>query len=186
VCDPIPGAESQTYRVRLLDIGSRLRVRVGAINDGGSTERDSALTGFVPAPAGVLPFTQSGGPTTQTRAAAFMRPFPRVRIKGYYTPSGAVVQLLTVKRAKGARIVLACRGPDCPFRKRARRGRQRVRVRSLEQSYRAGTRLTIRVAHANLIGKYARIVIRANRAPKRRDRCLMPGRRQPVRCPLPG
>lgn len=183
-CDLIPGADSATYQVRLLDIGFRLRVRVTAIGDGGAgTETlESALTGVVPAPAGVLPFTQSGG-ATATTAAAFMRPFPRVRIKGYYTSSGAVVQLLTIKRARGARVSLRCRGADCPYRRRAWRGRRLLRVHSIEGTYRAGTRLTVRVAHADLIGKHTRIVIRANRAPKRRDRCLMPDSTQPVRCP---
>jgi hypothetical protein len=183
-CEPIPGADRATYQVRLLDIGFRLRVRVTAIGDGGagSQMRDSGLTGIVPAPAGVLPFTQSGG-ATATTAAAFMRPFPRVRIKGYYTTSGAVVQLLTIKRAKGARVSLRCRGADCPYPRRAWRGRRLVRVRSIEGTYRAGTRLTIRVAHEELIGKYTRIRIRKNSAPKRRDRCLMPDSRQPVRCP---
>jgi hypothetical protein len=186
-CDPIPGADSATYQVRLLDVGLRLRVRVTAIGDGGagSETRESALTGVVPAPAGVLPFTQSGGTPAVRPSAAFMRPFPRVRIKGYYTPMGAVVQLLTVKRAAGARIGIVCRGPDCPFRRRVHRGRQRVRFRSLERTYRGGTRLTFRITKAGLIGKYARIVIRENRPPKRRDRCLMPGSTKPVRCPLP-
>jgi hypothetical protein len=186
-CEPIPGADSATYQVRLLDIGFRLRVRVTAIGDGdaGSVTRESALTDLVPAPSGVLPFTQGGG-TAPEAIAAFMQPFPRIRIKGYYTPSGAVVQLLTIRGAAGARIALACRGADCPFRHRVRRGRQRVRVRSLERSYHAGTRLTIRVTKAALIGKYTRIVIRANRAPKRRDRCLMPDSTRPVLCPSGG
>jgi hypothetical protein len=144
-----------------------------------------APTFLVPAPADVLPFTQNGT-MAPASISALMRPFPRVRVKGYYTPSGAVLQLLTIKGAAGARIALACRGADCPFRHRARRGRHRVRVRSLEGAYRAGARLPIRVTKPALIGKYARIVIRANRAPKRRDRCLMPGSAQPVRCPPVG
>lgn len=184
-CDSIPGANSAMYQLRALDIGFRLRVRVTAISDGGVLTRESAPTGVVPAPAGVLAFTQSG-PAAPAASAALMRPFPRVRIKGYYTPSGAVLQLLTIRRAPGARIALVCRGADCPFDRRARRGRQRVRVRSLEGSYRAGTKLTIRVTKPALIGKYTRIVIRADRAPKRRDRCLMPARKQPVRCPSGG
>ena len=46
-----------------------------------------------------------------------------------------------------------------------------------------GTKLTIRVTKPGRIGKYTEIVIRANKAPWRRDRCLVPGSSRPRRCP---
>ena len=163
-CARIRGRIGARYEVRPADIGYRLGVRVTAISDAGSSTRRSALTAVVPAPA-------------------LMRPFPVVRIKGYITRSGAVLELVTVKGQAGARISIACRGRDCPFRRRTRTARSRVRLNSLEQRYRAGTRLTIRVTKRALVGKHTRIVIRAGRPPARRDRCLMPGGKRPFTCP---
>jgi hypothetical protein len=186
-CEAIPGAGSRAYEVRLADVGSRLRVRVTAVADAGSSAVESDLTLVVPAPPGAQDFNQSGtspAPTgTSPRAAALMRPFPRVRIKGFYTPAGAVLQLVTIKGPEGARIRLLCRGRSCRFHRRTLRAHRRVRLRSLEHFHPAGTRIEIRVTSAGLIGKFTRIVIRAGRPPARRDRCLMPGSGRPVRCP---
>lgn len=165
-CAPIPGATSARYTVRLVDVGSRLAVRVTAIADTGSSTRDSALTAVVPP---IRP--------------AFIRPFPRVRIKGFFTPSGAVFQLMRVLAPQGAQITLTCRGRDCPFRRRAQQARPRLRLRLLERSFRAGTKIEIRITKPPLIGKYTSFLVRARRPPARRDRCLMPGRARPVRCP---
>jgi hypothetical protein len=177
-CDAIPGANGRTYAVRLADVGSRLRVRVTAIADGGSSIAESPLTAVVPPPR-----AQTGSPPG---TPAFMRPFPRVRIKGYYTPKGARLQLVTVRGPAGVRIRLVCHGESCPFRRDALQGRRpRVRLRALERFHPAGTRIVIRVTSAGVIGKYTRIVIRDGRPPARRDRCLLPGATRPVRCPLP-
>jgi hypothetical protein len=73
-CLAIPGATRAHYDVRQLDLGSRLRVRVTAISDAGSAARESALTRVV---TGVL----------AAEAPQLMRPFPRVRIRGYFTSS---------------------------------------------------------------------------------------------------
>jgi hypothetical protein len=182
-CDPIAGATGPTYQVRMSDIGFTLRARVTAINDAGSMTRDSEPSALVPAPPGVQTFSQSGTTPVFAPSAALMRPFPRVRIKGYVTSTGAVLQLVTVRGPARTRIALACRGRTCPFHRRTRRGGPRVRLRSLERSFVAGTRLTIRVTKPALIGKYTRIVIRAKQVPFRRDRCLLPGSPRPVPCP---
>jgi hypothetical protein len=165
-CNPISGATGARYRVRPLDVGSRLGVRVTVLADTGSSTRDSALTAVVP-------------PTLPR----FIRPSPRVHIKGFFTSSGAVVQLMTVVAPQGTRIAVSCRGRDCPFRRRAPRPRPRLRVRSLERSFRAGTKIEIRITKPKLIGKYTSILVRAARPPARRDRCLMPDSSRPVRCP---
>jgi hypothetical protein len=175
-CIPIPGAVGASYQVRPLDVGSRLRVRVTAISDAGSSTQDSALTAVVTAPP--LGATEPGQPPPK-----LMRPFPRVRIKGYLTRSGAVLQLVTVRGPRVARIALSCWGRDCPFRKRTRPLRGRARLRSLERFFRAGTRIVVRVTQPRRIGKHTRIVIRAGRPPARRDRCLMPGSLAPLQCP---
>ena len=165
-CAHIPGANSARYPVRPVDVGRRLGVRVTVIADAGSSSRDSALTAVV-----------------RPARPAFMRPFPRVHFKGFFTPSGAVVQLTTVVAPRGARIALSCRGSDCPFRRGARPARPRLRLRSLERSFRAGTKIEIRITKPTLIGKYTSILFRAGRPPTRRDRCLMPDSSRPVRCP---
>jgi hypothetical protein len=185
-CDAISGATERTYQVRVADVGSRLGVRVTAIADAGSSMAESALTPVVPAPPGTQGFSQLGtAPRTMPAEPTFMRPFPRVRIKGFYTATGARVQLFTVKGPVGARIRISCRGESCPFRRRNVQSRPRIRLRSLERFHPAGTRIVIRVTSARLIGKYTRIVIRAGRMPARRDRCLLPDATRPVRCPLP-
>jgi hypothetical protein len=169
-CAPLPRANGARYEIRQLDLGSRLRVRVTAIGAAGSATSDSALTSVVTAPLGAS-------------ALRLMRPFPRVRIKGYFTHSGAVLSLVTVRGPRQARIAVWCRGDDCPFPHRARRLGRRVRIRSLERYLRAGTRIVVRVTRARLIGKYTRITIRADRPPARRDRCVMPGHSAPILCP---
>ena len=189
-CDAIPGGNGRTYVVRLSDVGSRLRVRVRAIADAGSSTADSDLTAIIPVPAGAQEFTQSGQAPSPAASAspalALMRPFPRVRIKGFYTSKGAMLQLVSIRGPEGVRIRLACRGRRCPFKRRALRSRPRVRVRSLQRFHPAGTRIRFRITSPGLIGKYTRIVIRGGRPPARRDRCLMPGRRRPVPCPGTG
>jgi hypothetical protein len=148
---------------------------------------ESELTSVVPAPPSAQNFTQGGtspaNPVMSPTAAAIMRPFPRVRFKGFYTSAGAVLQLVTIKGPEGTRIRLLCRGRRCPFRRRSLRGDARIRLRSLERFHPAGTRIEIRVTSAGLIGKSTRVVIRAGRPPARRDRCLMPQATRPVRCP---
>jgi hypothetical protein len=112
-----------------------------------------------------------------------MRPFPVVRIKGYATSFGAVLQLVSVTTPPGAWVAALCLGRGCPFRRRTERSGARVRLRSLERSLGAGTRLQIRVIKPALIGKYTSLVIRAGAPPSRRDRCLMPNSTRPARCP---
>jgi hypothetical protein len=189
-CDAIPGATGRTYDVRVADVGSRLRVRVTALADGGSATATSAMTVVVPAPR-AQDFTQTGttpgtSPGPATEAPTLMRPLPRVRTKGFYTAAGARLQLVTIKGPAGVRIRLVCRGESCPFRRRTLQGRPRVRLRSLERFHPAGTRIVIRVTSAGVIGKYTRIIIRGGRPPTRRDRCLLPDATRPVRCPLQG
>ena len=187
-CAAVPGATSAVYEVRPLDVGFRLRVRVTAISDSGSFTSESALTAVVPAPpaAQALPqggsFPPAASPVTPVEPA-YMRPFPGVRIRGYYTSRGAVLQLVLVTAPRGVRIAVSCRRKGCPFRDRVwRPASRRLRLRALERAFPAGTRLEIRITARRRIGKYARIVIRAGRPPVRRDRCLMPGRARPVAC----
>ena len=113
-----------------------------------------------------------------------MRPFPVVRIAGVVLPNGALVKVLSVRAARGARLVVRCRGKSCPVGAVARSSASSlVRFHRFERRLRAGVTLELFVRKAGRIGKYTRFTIRAGKPPLRVDRCLMPGRSRPVRCP---
>ncbi len=115
-------------------------------------------------------------------APRLMRPMPVVRIGGRLTRSGARITLLTVRAPRGARITLRCIGRGCPVRRWAHTA-SLTRVARFQRVLPAGTKLIITVTKPGRIGKHTTIVIRRGKAPTRRDRCLMPGTRKPVRCP---
>jgi hypothetical protein len=113
---------------------------------------------------------------------ALMRPFPVVRIRGYFAPNGARITLLAVRGPRSAQISVRCLGLGCPVATLALPSAP-ARLHPFERFLPAGTRLEIRVAKPGRIGKYASFVIRSHRAPMRTDRCLVPGRASPTRCP---
>ena len=115
---------------------------------------------------------------------SLMFPFPIVRIAGQVLPWGARVRLLAVTAPPGAVVTARCRGAGCPLRRLRRPARaQPVRIRGLEGRLIGGIRLEIRVRQDGFVGKYTRFRIRTGvRPPLRVDRCLLPGRRTPVRC----
>jgi hypothetical protein len=142
-----------------------------------------------PTPAPVAPSptrTQpgAGDPAVIDGATPLMMPFPSVRIAGQLLPWGARVRLLTVTAPPGAVVTARCRGEGCPLRWLRRRSRaQPVHIRALERRLIAGIRLEILVRQHGFVGKYTRFRIRDGvRPPLRDDRCLLPGRRTPVRC----
>jgi PKD repeat protein len=95
---------------------------------------------------------------------------------------GRRVTLLAVRVRTGATVTARCRGRSCPRHRLRRRSRGRVvRLRSLERRLRVGTRISIAVTHRGRIGSYTLIVIR-RRGYKRRDLCLVPGRKRPGSC----
>ena len=111
-----------------------------------------------------------------------MRPFPTVRIRGYSVAGGARITMVSVRGKPAARIRGACVGPGCPRPGPPPRSPP-ARLRELEGFLRAGTLLQIRVTAGAAIGKYTSFRILAHHAPSRVDRCLLPGRWAPVRCP---
>jgi hypothetical protein len=139
-----------------------------------------------PAPAPAPPFDSTGPPATTTPSVAprLLSPFPVVRIRGRLTASGARVTLLTVRAPKGVRIAVTCSSARCSRHRFAiATSSSLVHLRPFERVLRAGTRLEIRVTRRSFIGKYTLIVMRRGEPPMRRDRCLMPGSRRPVKCP---
>ena len=136
-----------------------------------------------PGPTGpVLPAPLLPAPTVKRPVA--MRPFPIVRIAGVVLPDGSRIRILSVRVPRGASVRIRCRGKGCPVATIARTSATRlVRFRQFERKLRAGVRLELFVRKAGRIGKYTRFLIRAGKPPARMDRCLMPGKRRPVRCP---
>jgi hypothetical protein len=135
-----------------------------------------------PATAAQTPMPAGGVLDQQVRSVRMMDPAPIVRIRGRLTRSGARITLLTVRAPRGARIAVRCLGRGCPARRWAGIA-SLTRIARFQGSYRSGTRLVVTVTKRGWIGKHTTIAFRRGAAPTRRDRCLMPGARKPVRCP---
>jgi PKD repeat protein len=168
--------------------GSRI-VSVRATDDMGVATiafRTIEVTGSSQAQAGSA---GAGGASTSASSAklAMLSPFPIVRIRGVILRGSARLSLLSVKAPTGARVKVVCHGRGCPKKKsvvlRVASGKSAVRVRSLERRLRSGAVIEVFITAPARIGKYARITIRANAAPARRDLCLNPGKSKPVACP---
>ena len=208
-CNPVAGSCERSYTVRDADLGHRLRVRLTATEAGtphafGLSEPTAVVIDkpySIPTPGdsgrtcvevtstgpGQGTFTSGGqsgpgitpSPTTSRR---FIDPFPIVRISGRFRGKRTRFTRVTVNAPRGARIRVACKGRGCPYRRRAIAVRL-VRVRALQRTYRPKATIEIRVTQAQKIGKYTRVLTRRGKAPLRTDRCLMPGKTRPVRCP---
>jgi hypothetical protein len=136
-----------------------------------------------PTPASATSFTEPVAPIVDVKArATLLRPFPIVRIRGYFKRGGVRVTLLSVNAPSSAHVAARCVGSGCPVRS-VRVASAPARLRPFERFLPAGTVLQVRVTSAGRIGKYASFVIRAHSAPLRRDLCLMPGKSKPAACP---
>jgi PKD repeat protein len=116
---------------------------------------------------------------------AFLKPFPVVGIAGHAGPRGATITRLVVTAPRSSWIEVRCRGRGCPahgVRRVSRRHAAEIRFRRFERLLPAGTRLVIRIGRAGFVGRYVSFRIRANRAPRRTNRCMAPGGLAPVRC----
>jgi hypothetical protein len=114
-----------------------------------------------------------------------MSPYPVVRLSGRLTPVGALIRVLSVSRAPKCAVVrVSCRGRSCPSRRATRfKGRGPLRFRRFERRLLAGTVLTVRISKGDSIGKFTQFLIREDRPPRRRDRCLRPGETRGSTCP---
>ena len=130
----------------------------------------------------IAPSVTTAPSASKAAPPALMRPFPVVRIRGYFARNGARITLLSVRGPRSAQISVRCLGVGCPISTLALSSAP-ARLHPFERFLPAGTRLQISVAKPGRIGKYASFLIRAHRAPMRTDRCLLPGRSRPTRCP---
>jgi hypothetical protein len=117
-----------------------------------------------------------------TARATMLRPFPVVRIRGYFKRGGVRVTLLSVNGPRSAHITARCVGRGCPIRALSVAAAP-ARLRPFERFLPGGTVLQVRVTRAGSIGKYASFLIKARSAPARSDLCVMPGRARPAPCP---
>ena len=87
-----------------------------------------------------------------------------------------------MRTPRGTRVRIRCSGHGCAFKRKAVAAKL-ISLRSLRRTYRPKATIEIRVTKAKKIGKYTRVRTRRGKAPVRIDRCLMPGKTKPVRCP---
>jgi hypothetical protein len=136
-----------------------------------------------PTPASANSFTEPVAPIVDIKASAtLLRPFPIVRIRGYFKNGGVRVTLLSVNAPRSSHVAARCVGKGCPVRSVSVASAP-ARLRAFERFLSAGTVLQVRVTSAGRIGKYVSFRIRAHSAPLRNDLCLMPGKTKPAACP---
>jgi hypothetical protein len=172
--DVVAAAPPRTTPAPPPDPGTCIPRAAGAPAGGPVAPGAPAPVGLAPAPAPLAP---------AVAGLTYMRPFPIVRIRGVVVRGGVRVTLLSVAGPRSARIRASCRGRGCPRASSLRPVGAPARLRRLERVLRTGTILQIRVTAPGAIGKYTSFRIRANRAPQRVDRCLLPGRFAPAACP---
>jgi hypothetical protein len=208
-CTRVPGACDRRYTVRDADVGHTLRARLTvteagqvpaparsaptavvvkkpySIPTGGDSGQACVLV--TPTGPGQGTFTSGGATGAGTTPApetqlSFIDPFPVVRIAGRFRGKFTKLTRVAIDAPAGVRIRVACTGRGCPYRSKAIAAKL-VRVRSLQRRYRPRATIEIRVTQPGKIGKYTRVKTRRGKAPLRLDRCLMPGKTRPVRCP---
>jgi hypothetical protein len=201
-CTVIGSTCTNTYAPTFDDFGQRILARVDLFNPAGVATANTPLSDLIlggaspatptttttscaassppPAPS---PAPSPPPPGAAIARVAYLQPFPVVRIRGYATRRGMRITLLSVRGPRSASVSAACAGAGCPhgvaFGPRA----LPVRLRAFERYLAAGTVLRLRVTGGTAIGKYTSFRIRARRAPRRIDRCLLPGRWAPAACP---
>jgi hypothetical protein len=203
-CKVIGGQTAATYVVTPADIGSRLAAEVTLANTAGKLKPvATSPTGVVvaapvpdqPAPgaAPAAPATPAPGTSTVTisntaassvPAPAFLRPFPVIRIRGFFARRGARITLLSVRGPRLAKVDVRCSGHGCPVRKLSLPTAD-TRVHRFERFLRAGILLQIRVTRPGRIGAYTSFLIRSRKGPLRTDRCLSARTGKPIQCSAP-
>jgi hypothetical protein len=203
-CKAIAKATAAQYTVSAGDVGYRLAVSVALKNKAGTVTATAGPTAVVATPSApapkppppppadppasppplvpIAPAAVSPPSTNRPLPPTLLRPFPVVRIRGYFAPTGALVTLLSVRAPHSARISARCIGRGCPTSALSLPSAP-ARLHAFERFLPAGTLIQVRVARRGKIGKYTSFLIRAHNRPLRTDRCLMPGRSRPIRCP---
>ena len=168
----------------------------GAFDDGVGSTATISFAAAGDYPVKLLVTDRDGAASLAVRAievhapvAQFITPFPVVRVVGAVRERGTRIKVIIVRVPTGSRVSIRCRGGGCPRPAAKRTGgawiARTLHVRRFaHRMLRPGAVLQIRVTKAGTIGKYTRLRIRRGRPPSRIDRCLMPGGKRPVRCPV--
>jgi hypothetical protein len=139
-----------------------------------------------PTPTGT-PFSNQGPssppqqPNHPSPGPKLLSPFPTVRTAGSFSGSRTTFTRFTVKAPRGTKVAASCKQSRCRYAKKLKTAKT-VHLRKLERTFKAGTRIRLRLTKPDLIGKFVEIRIRRNKRPLRSDRCLRPGRVKPVSC----
>ena len=161
------------YTVTADDVGYRLAVAVELKNKAATVTATSAATAVVTAPPppppapppepspppppqqdpapGPPPVITSAPSSVSAPSAVkaplptFLRPFPVVRIRGYFAATGSRITLLSVRAPRSARISVRCIGSGCPVPTLSLPSAP-ARLRPFERFLPAGTRLQVSVA----------------------------------------
>jgi hypothetical protein len=204
-CTAIPGATETTYMVTTADVGYRLAVEVTLSNNKklvvvtpptavvvDAPASEPPPSGPVPSPPAVSAPPPASSPLTITNAVAslsapaptFLRPFPVIRIRGFFARRGARITLLSVRGPRLAHVNVRCSGQGCPVRTLTLPTAD-TRIHRFERFLRAGILLQLRVTRPGRIGTYTSFLIRSRRAPLRTDRCLSARSGKPIDCSAP-
>lgn len=204
-CNVITGQTAARYVVTAADIGSRLAAEVTLANTAGKLKPvatsptavvvaapppDQPVPGAAPGPASATPAPGTSTVTISNKAAssvpapAFLRPFPVIRIRGFFARRGARITLLSVRGPRLAKVDVRCSGRGCPVR-RLSLPTADTRVHRFERFLRAGILLQIRVTRPGRIGTYTSFLIRSRKGPLRTDRCLSERSGKPIQCSAP-
>jgi hypothetical protein len=112
-----------------------------------------------------------------------LSPFPFVRLSGSVSGPRTRINVLSVRAPVCSRVTVLCRGEGCPWRRHTKlAGRRPTRFRAIRRLL-AGATIRVLVSKRDRIGKYTRFRTRANKAPKRVDRCLRFGATRGSPCP---
>jgi hypothetical protein len=130
-------------------------------------------------------------PTTPAPPATppYLSPLPTVRFVGSFSRKGARIKMLSVIAPRGSKVTARCSGGrrrGCPYKKRTATSpkSKKVRFKSLQRSFKPSAVIRIFVTRGNTVGKYTSFRVRSNRAPARKDACLLPGDpTEPTSCP---
>ncbi|HEX7297939.1 MAG TPA: hypothetical protein VF257_02965 [Solirubrobacteraceae bacterium] len=137
-----------------------------------------------PAPPPALAPATIVAASTVAPTPLFLRPFPVIRIRGFFARHGARITLLSVRGPRLAKVAVRCSGRGCPTRALTLPTAD-LRVHRFERFLRAGILLQIRVTRPGRIGTYTSFLIRSKRAPLRTDRCLSARSSRPIHCSAP-
>jgi hypothetical protein len=111
-----------------------------------------------------------------------LSPFPVVRLSGSVIGGQTRIRVLSVRAPVCSQATILCDGRGCPWRRATKwTGRGPTRFPAIRRLA-AGAKIEVLVTKRDWIGKYTRFRMRAERAPKRRDRCLPFGARRGIPC----